>query len=169
MTNPKDAFRQAAEQDSGSYPEAWIPDVGDLLIGKVTEYSEGSTRKYGTHHIATVRDEDGGKLRAVWLLHKVLEDEFRRYRPQIGERISIKRHADGCTTTGTKYKRYRLRVDRPAAAAPNFDEFTKADDIPPADVQQAIEETRKASRTESFEDFPEALDDDDDDDADLPF
>lgn len=174
MTNPKDAFRQAAEQDTGSYPEAWIPKVGDLLIGEVTEYSEGST-KHGSYNIVTVRDEDSGKPRAVWLMHKVLEDEFRRHGPKVGERVSIKRHEDGCTTTGTKYHRYRVRVDRPAADAPNFAKFTKADDIPPDDAQQAIEETRKAvepqpvaaSRAESFEDFPKALEDDDEDD--LPF
>ena len=175
MTNPKDTFRQAAEQDTGSYPEAWIPNVGDLLVGKVIEYSEGST-KHGSYNIATVRDEDSGKPRAVWLMHKVLEDEFRRHQPKIGERISIKRHEDGCTATGTKYHRYRVRVDRPAARTPDFDKFTRADDIPPGDVQQAIEETRQvvesqpvaetASRTESFEDFPKALDGDD---GGLPF
>ncbi len=174
MTNPRDAFQQAAEQDDRTYPEAWIPDVGDLLIGEVVEYSEGSTRQ-GTYNIAVIRDEESGKPHAVWLMHKVLEDEFRRHKPKVGERISIKRHEDGCTTTGTKYHRYRVRVDRPAADAPNFDKFTKADDIPPGDVRQAIEETREAvesqpaavPRAESFEDFPEALEDDDEED--LPF
>ena len=173
MTNPKDAFRQAAEQDTGSYPEAWIPEVGDLLIGEILEYSEGSTRQYGSYNIVTVRDEDSGKPRAVWLMHKVLEDEFRRHKPKVGERVSIKRHEDGCTTTGTKYHRYRVRVDRPAADAPDFDKFTKADDIPPDDARQAIEETREAVESQpvaaspagSLEDFPEALDDGDD----LPF
>ena len=176
MTNPNDAFRQAAESDDGTYPEAWIPDVGDLLIGEITDYSEGST-KHGTYKIVVIHDEDGDKPRAVWLVHKVLENEFRKHQPKIGERVSIKRHEDGCTATGTEYHRYRVRVDRPAAAAPDFDKFTRADDIPPADVRQAIEETREAveskpvaepaSHTESFADFPEALGDDPDDD--LPF
>ena len=60
-----------------------------------------------------------------------------------------------------------MRVDRAAADAPNFDKFTKADDIPPGDVEQAIEGTHQtAARAGGLEDFPEALDDDDDD---LPF
>lgn len=118
-------------------------------------------------------------------LHRLRRNRRRARRPgdavqlaeQQRERVSIKRHEDGCTATGTEYHRYRVRVDRPAAAAPDFDKFTRADDIPPADVRQAIEETREAveskpvaepaSRTESFADFPEALGDDPDDD--LPF
>ena len=59
-----------------------------------------------------------------------------------------------------------------AADAPDFDKFTKADDIPADDARQAIEETREAVESQtvaaspagSLEDFPEALDDDD-----LPF
>lgn len=171
MPNQRDAFRQAAESDTGTYPEAWIPDVGDLLVGDVTDYSEGSTR-HGTYHIVTVRDEVSGKPRAVWLMHKVLEDEFRRHQPKIGERVSIKRHEDGCTTTGTRYHRYRVRVDRPAAGAPNFDKFTKADDVAPADraaVESAPGAPSVSAAAETFEDFPEALDDDDDDDDGLPF
>lgn len=186
MTNPKDAFRQDAEQDAGEHAEAWIPDVGDLLVGEVAEYSEGST-KHGSYHIVTVRDEDSGKTWAVWLLHKILEAEFDRLRPKVGERISIKRHKDGCTTTGTKYKRYRLRVDRPAVDAPDFGKFTRADDMPPGDARQVVEDTREAvesqrvegesrpvlvqeamgpSTSQGFAEVPEALDDDGDD---LPF
>jgi hypothetical protein len=72
--------------------EAWIPStVGDTLTGEVV-------------HIDLVRDHpsappdgilivhvrgDDGVTRAAWAWHKVLDSQYRRHRPNIGERISI--------------------------------------------------------------------------------
>ena len=69
MTTAKDAFRQAAELDDGSYPKSWIPEPGDFIIGTLDHYDTGTSR-FGTRTIAVIRDEGSGELRGIWLMAK---------------------------------------------------------------------------------------------------
>ncbi len=178
MTTTKDAFRQAAENDDGSYPKSWIPEPGDFIVGTLDHYDTG-TSHFGARTIAVIRDEDSDELRSVWLMASVLEAKFAELEPEPGERLYVKRHADRVNAVGTTYQSYSVRVER-RTTKPRFD---RATEVPP---QQQAETRERESRPvleeevvgshepESFDDFPEPLgdddvDDDDDDDEQLPF
>jgi hypothetical protein len=123
---PQDSFTQAVQDDDGSHPESWIPEVGDSLIGTIERYDSAAT-VYGERDIVVVRDEASGELRGFWLLHDVAISEFARQSPKPGERVGIKRLPDGQRQNpqggrASKYKRYLVRVDRQAdpTAVPDF-------------------------------------------------
>lgn len=108
-------LRDELERFDGTFPDPWIPDVGDVLIGEVLRYDRGPTA-YGTFPVVTVVDEEAGEERSVWLLHLVLRHEFARQRLRVGERVGIKRLPDGTSdATGHLYRRYVVRVHRPDA------------------------------------------------------
>ena len=104
---------------------AWRSRVGDVLVGELEGYHRGEGA-YGPTWVAHVRDEKAGELRAVWLFHTVLLDEFRRLRPKPGERIGLRRLDDG-GQEDRRYRRYALVVDREGASGvPDFDAFGPA-------------------------------------------
>lgn len=117
-------FREELEAFDG-FPEAWKPNVGALLIGKVLRYDEGST-EYGECKICLVEDEETGEPRAVWIFHKVLLGEFEKKLPKVGERIGIKRLPDAAKG----YRRYALWVDREEPDVPDFSRFGSLNGAP---------------------------------------
>ena len=119
------AFREELEAFDGTFPEGWRPKVDDLLVGKILRYDEGWT-KHGECPICLVEDEEAGGLRAVWIFHAVLLDEFRKKRPKVGERIGIKR----LPNAAKGYWRYELRVDREEPDVPDFSRFGPTDGGP---------------------------------------
>jgi len=113
------------------YPAAWIPDVGDVLVGEILRYGSGPTA-YGRFPVVTVADEETGEELSVWLLHTALRSEFAQLRPRIGERIGIRRLEDGTSdATGHTYRRFLVRVDRPEGELPVLepDDAIDADDF----------------------------------------
>lgn len=104
-------LRAELEEEDGDYPDAWRPEIGEILVGELVRYSRGHTT-YGEAVIAIVSHEGTGELAAVWLLHHVLLDEFRKLRPSPGERIGIKRLPDA-ERAQNPYQRFIVRVDRP--------------------------------------------------------
>lgn len=116
MTTEKDPFREAAENDDGSYPDTWKPSVGDLIIGTVSHYDvyEGD---YGRVNVCVIDDEQTGKPWSVLVGGAVLPDQFARYAidgfpgPKPDERVYVKRVEDGVGRTGRKYRRYVLKVE----------------------------------------------------------
>ncbi len=133
-----DAFRQAAEDDDGSYAEPVKLAVNEILFGVLEDWDKRSTT-YGKYDVALVRDEDTDELRALWVMYTVLIEEFKRVNPQIGERLSVKRHADGVSESGTKYRRFRVKVE----GRTQKPTFTPTDDIPPSDVPGIIKEASR--------------------------
>lgn len=106
---------------------AWKPEVGDVLVGELVAYRQGQGA-YGPAWVAHVREEGSGELRACWLFHAVLLDEFRRLRPKPGERVGIRRLEDG-GKVGARYRRFALVVDRPVEAeVPDFEALAPASD-----------------------------------------
>jgi hypothetical protein len=94
----------------------WRPDVAaeqhpSLLIGELVSQETGTT-SWGEKRIAVVRDAQG-QLWNVWLLHKVLIDEFARQRPAIGEMLAIRYEGRVSPASGAAYEKYRVMVDRP--------------------------------------------------------
>ena len=171
MPNPNDAFRQAAESDDGSYPESWIPEPGNFIVGTLDHY-DTATSRFGTRTIAVIRDEDSGELRGIWLMAKVLEEKFAELEPKPGERLYVKRHKDKVNSAGTRYQAFSVRVEG-RRAQPKLD---RATEVPPEQQAETLEresrlvleeETLGSREPESFADFPAPLDNDTDDD--LPF
>ena len=114
-------------------PRAWKPGVGDTLIGELVRYSRGEG-KYGPAHIAIVREDGSGELRACWLFWAVLLDAFKQERPKPGERIGIRRldDSEGKGANGA-YRRFALVVEREGGASlPDFDALGPAHDAPAA-------------------------------------
>lgn len=91
---------------------AWRPEIGETLVGRIERFERREAR-FGPCDVALVRDEASGELRAVWLAWPTLADRFTEQRPQVGERIGVRRLEDGQGKRGA-YRRFALVVDRPA-------------------------------------------------------
>jgi len=117
---PRDLLAELADMPD-TFPESWRPKPGDAVQGMVVGYSKGLS-PYGEKWIVTLRVPADGKhgeyLLGVWLSHIVLLDQFKRLRPKPGERVAIKRCADH---SGKGYAVFRVLVDRPEAAGPDWD------------------------------------------------
>ena len=90
-------------------------------------------------------DDASGKERTVWLLHKVLINEFKQKRPRPGEEIGIKRLPDA----DKGYKRYRVMVDR---HEPDVPDFEPGGSTPPGDSPDSESESTDPEITD--EDIP---------------
>jgi len=76
------------ERREKEWAETWEPDgSGDMLIGTLEAYDEATT-DYGTYTVAHIRDEEG-VLRGLWLMHSVLQDEWKEAAPEVGERVGV--------------------------------------------------------------------------------
>jgi hypothetical protein len=101
-------------------PTSWRPDDAPgghprVLVGELVTVDVGHTA-WGEKQIAVLRDVEG-QLWSVWLLHRVLIDEFVRQQPKIGEVLALAydgRVQGGAGASG--YEKYRLVVDRDPSA-----------------------------------------------------
>jgi hypothetical protein len=96
-------------------PGNWRPDRDQshprLLIGELAAVVDDVHTSWGPRQIVVVRDSDGG-LWNVWLLHKVLIDEFHRQQPKVGEMLAIAYDGRVVPAQGSPYEKYRLHLDR---------------------------------------------------------
>jgi hypothetical protein len=104
-----------AEQLDGPQPVSWRPDVPTeahppVLVGTLLRVEQGHT-SWGPKRIAVIRDL-AGEVWSVWLLHKVLVDEFARQAPRIGELLAVKYLGKVIPERGSPYEKYRLAIDR---------------------------------------------------------
>lgn len=116
--------------DLEDWPEAWRPEVGDVLVGEILSYDVGFT-PYGEVRTVIVKPETGEKV-SLWLSSTVLLDLFRRHKPKPGERIGLK-YLGKDTKKG--YHRYHLIVDRPVETdftplGGEVDDLTEAKEAP---------------------------------------
>jgi len=120
---PRD-LKQEMEEFDGEYPRSWKPQVGEIIVGKVLRYEQGNT-EYGPCWIVVIHDEETKEDRSCWMIHKVMRSEFKKQKPQVGERVALKRLPDH-----PEYKRYALRVDRnePVDNLPDFESFESVND-----------------------------------------
>jgi len=136
-----DRLRDQANQ---GFPTAWIAEnEGDEVAGTFKRLEKGNTR-FGTAWIVIL--DDGALEHAIWLVHTVLRNEFRKIRPVPGELVYVrydgKKVPDG---GGAAYEVYTVKVDRKAEGV-RWDEVGAADEIssrvvnqPAADDPGAIE------------------------------
>jgi hypothetical protein len=112
MSNLKDELEQ--ERREKEWAETWKPQApGDMLIGTLEGYDQATT-DFGTYRVAHIRDEDG-VLRALWLMHSVLQDEWEEAapdgEPQVGDRVGVQYHGKR-SGENYDYHMWAAKVDR---------------------------------------------------------
>lgn len=112
-------------------PTTWRhddPDHPKLLIGQLVAVSAAFVRSGPAagqkRQIAILRNAEG-QLWSVWLLHKVLIDEFLVQQPKIGEMLAI-RYDGRVVDAALPYEKFRLVVDREGGTV----EWTAATGVP---------------------------------------
>jgi hypothetical protein len=79
-----------ADKVSQDFADAWIAKVGDKIVGKVVEISEGwSDQSESYYPIITIHDENSNEDKAVHAFWVALQRELMKWQPSIGERIAI--------------------------------------------------------------------------------
>lgn len=128
----QDDFRNKAEDFSG-YAEAFtFENEGDMIVGRLVRQAIGFSRQGGSRYpILVIADEDSGEERSVHAFHRVLRSKLSSERPQIGERVAIKRLTDR-KSADYRYYDFLVMVDRKKDASPEFDydRFVEDDGIP---------------------------------------
>lgn len=101
-----------------SFAQPWRPEVGDKLIGEITDLDERENQ-YGTYPVVTVLTDEGEEL-AFHAFHTVARNELAKRRPQVGDRIGIAYHGK---PEGKEYELYRVVVesDRQSPSGINWD------------------------------------------------
>lgn len=127
----KDAFRNRAESDN-PFPQAFLFEApGALLVGKITGYATGydPTYREGEYPVVQILEEDTGEEFSVHCFYDSLISQFRKEKPPVGSRISIKYRGEKKNREGTfSYKQFILLVDRPEDYVPDFSMFETKDD-----------------------------------------
>jgi hypothetical protein len=132
--------RDVNQQVDREYAKAWRYQPDDKLVGEVVELSQRDGA-YGTYPIVTVRKDDGSEL-AFHAFHTVAQNELARARPQVGERIAIKYVGVASGADGrSSYHRYRVAVDRPAAAF-NWGAFGAAEAEVDPDIPSSFDDLK---------------------------
>lgn len=104
-----DDFRKSVEDAKGSSGNAWKPDAGETLFGKVLSIRRVANSKYGQdQRVASIQEEDTGKTVLVFL-STVLESQFSANNIAEGDRVGIKYLG---TPEGKQYKDYVVMVQR---------------------------------------------------------
>ncbi len=76
------------QQLDAERPEAWVPEqAGETIKGTVMGWETGTT-KFGKQDICII--DTGEEVRSVWIMGSVLQNQFERVQPKIGERIGIR-------------------------------------------------------------------------------
>src|SRR5215469_1815617 len=77
------------EIDEG-FAEGWRPEVGDMIVGVVTDISSYEGKFQDIVPVITIERDDGTKV-AVHCYHTVLKNRILELKPNIGETIGIKK------------------------------------------------------------------------------
>lgn len=126
MSDLKDELEQ--ERREKEWAESWRPDgPGDMLIGTLEGYDEATT-DFGTYTVAHVRNEDG-VLKGLWLMHSVLQDEWKEAAPESGERVGAMYHGKR-SGDNFDYHMWTVKVDRSACAEGDAGKDENADRKP---------------------------------------
>lgn len=118
LATPTDIAQRMRDKLDAGFPDAWIAsDTDREIIGAFLRLEKGNTR-FGTAWIVVLADVITGTERAVWLVHTVLRNEFKRAQPKQGEIVAVRyegmKQPEG---TGAPYASYKVAVDRPTTEA----------------------------------------------------
>lgn len=127
----QDDFRTRSEQDN-PFAEAFIFEApGTLLVGHITGYSTGydPTYRQGEYPVVIIKEEDTGQEFSVHCFYDSLISQFRKEKPPVGSRVSIRYRGEKKNREGTfSYKQFVLLVDRPKDYVPDFSVFETQED-----------------------------------------
>lgn len=124
--------------DELDYAEAWKPEPGDVLRGRVEMIEAVNTAYADNVPVVTVANDD--ERWSVWCSRTVLRSEMERQAPNVGDEIEVTYLG---VPEGKEYHRYRVRnISNP----PKFrwgGNTAPRDEVPEADraltVREAIE------------------------------
>lgn len=113
MPTPPKGKTTATEPDEFDFADAWRPEPGDVLRGKVTNLDMGHS-EFGAYPIITVQSgaPDDDSEYAVHAFHQALRDKLRDLKPSIGSEIAIKFFGEQKSTTSKfTYAKYGVKVE----------------------------------------------------------
>lgn len=101
----------AALDEERSDASAWMPAVGDKLVGQVVGMAEHDAG-HGPYPIVIVAADADGEDWAFHAFHSVAKAEIESQRPVPGDRIGIKYEGPKRGKNGNNYESYRVLVRR---------------------------------------------------------
>lgn len=116
LVPPGDRAQVLRERMAAGYPETWIPQPGDSIVGVLVRTAVGHMRENGQTRIA-VLDVGGGKEISVWLHREGLRAKLEEQAPVIGETIAIWYLGPPEPGSHSKAHRYKVEIDRAAGSA----------------------------------------------------
>ncbi|HEV8178389.1 MAG TPA: hypothetical protein VGP44_11985 [Gemmatimonadales bacterium] len=130
---PLTARERLRELDrNGEFPLSWRPDPGDEVKGEILRYSETELALSGPCQIAVLGQEDGEPI-SVFLMGTVLQGEFEKKNPKVGETVLIRyvgKHEKG-------YKKFVVHVEREEEEIKDFHQaagIKKAAQLAPEEI-----------------------------------
>ncbi len=120
MSNFEDKLRGADAED---YPEKWKPEPGELVVGKYVHYNEIVSEFTGKPVGIMVIESLNSPKRLSVFMNTVLESQYLKWMPEVGDTVGIKRLPDRTNARGQPYKDYVLRIegrDAPVPKTPHF-------------------------------------------------
>lgn len=110
--NLKDQLERDKERAEEGFPDRWEHDEeGDMLIGEIMTIDTGIPTEFGEVDVATILDEETGEEVSLWLTHTVLENEWRRSNPSVGDRVGVAYLGTVEKEKTRNYENYTVRVD----------------------------------------------------------
>lgn len=76
-----------SESEDTGYAEAWRPEPGDKIAGRVLAIAMGPDMGYGPYPIVTL--DSAGTEYAIHAFHQILRTELARRRPKVGDEIEV--------------------------------------------------------------------------------
>ena len=117
------------------YPEAWKPEPGDKILGKVVSITALESRFGGSYPLVEIVTGDDKEF-AVHAFHAVLKGELARLKPKPGDQLGIKYLG---RDDKVAYERYRVLIERaePSSETVDWDSVAaeaheEFDGVPPA-------------------------------------
>lgn len=108
------------------FPEAWMPNPGDTLVGEAVRWETVTTRSDATAEVLTVRTNEGVE-RSVWCWHAqlrygliadkgdvdaVIRDGGER-KCRVGDLVAIHYRGKSAMDDGNEAASYRIAIERP--------------------------------------------------------
>jgi hypothetical protein len=99
------------------YPEAWKPEPGDKILGRVLSISVIESKFGGSYPLVELVTDDDTEI-AVHGFHTVLKSELARVKPRPGDMLGIKFFGKD---DKVDYLRYRVLLERAEPSSESVD------------------------------------------------
>lgn len=128
--------------------EAWRPEVGDVLIGRVLRITEGGTESaFGSYPIIMIQADRDGMCINVHAFHRVLRRELARQEVGEGDRVGVKYLGTVKGGDFGKFENYRVIKDHAVMESAPPTRAVVKDSTAPAGVQAQAEAVHARATT----------------------